>query len=151
MDNAKQIKKIVEDFFAKLDPEASIRVLPSTGENIPVQAMVLESQTLIGANGETLFEIQHLLNIIVKRAGGTLYVDLDINGYKKKKIDYLRQAARSAADEASLSRRQQALAPMTPYERRIVHLELAERADVVTESVGIGSGRKVVVKPASAR
>ena len=93
-------------------------------------------------------EIQHLLKAILRRKIGALfYIDLDINNYKKKKIAYLRELARSIADEVALTKKEKVLSPMPSYERRIIHLELAGRSDVTTESIDEEPKRKVVVRP----
>ena len=55
--------------------------------------------------------------------------------------------AKSLAEEALMERRAIVMRPMSPYERRIVHMELADRKDVITESVGEGEERRVIVKP----
>ncbi|PIR71473.1 MAG: hypothetical protein COU43_02475 [Candidatus Nealsonbacteria bacterium CG10_big_fil_rev_8_21_14_0_10_37_25] len=75
------------------------------------------------------------------------FIDLDINGYKKKKLDYLKELARSLADEVALTKKEKNLPPMAAYERRIIHLELAGRSDVTTESIGEEPERRVVVRP----
>ena len=75
------------------------------------------------------------------------YIDLDINDYKKKKKDYLKELACSIANEVALSKKQKELPPMSAYERRIIHLELAERQDVSTESIGQEPERKVIITP----
>jgi len=74
---------------------------------------------------------------------------LDINDYKKKKNEYLRELARSVADEVSLSKKEKILGPMPPYERRVIHMELAGRSDVVSESIGEGPERRVGVRPSA--
>jgi len=74
---------------------------------------------------------------------------LDINDYKKKKVEYLREMARDAANEVSLSKKEKNLVSMPAYERRVIHLELADREDVITESVGEEPERSVIIKPAS--
>jgi spoIIIJ-associated protein len=75
------------------------------------------------------------------------YIDIDISGYKKKKIEYLKELARSIADEVSLTKKEIILDPMPSFERRIIHLELASRPDVTTESIGKEPKRRVVIKP----
>ena len=73
-------------------------------------------------------------------------LSFDINDYQKNKEQYLRDLARTTADEVVLFKADKELPAMTPGERRIVHLELAERQDVVSESVGEGPERRVVIK-----
>ena len=146
--NNNSLKSLVEELFKKLDPEAMVAVFPVKDETLSIDIRVQDPNVLIGQNGETLFEIQHLLKVILKRKlNQSVYVDLDINSYKKKKAEYLKELARASANDVSLSRRTKMLAPMVAYERRIIHLELAGREDVVTESIGQGSSRKVVIKP----
>jgi len=148
--NNNSLRSLVEELIKKLDPEATVAVFPVKDMTVPIDIKVEDANVLIGPNGETLFELQHLLKVILKRKlDQDVYVDLDINSYKKKKTEYLKELARASANDVSLSRRTKMLAPMVAYERRIIHLELAGREDVVTESVGQGSSRKVVIKPRS--
>ncbi|MCD6402414.1 hypothetical protein J7L36_00985, partial [bacterium] len=75
------------------------------------------------------------------------YINLDINKYKKKKTEYLKELANSVADQVALTKKEKVLPPMQAFERRIIHLELADRSDVTTESIGKEPERRVVVKP----
>jgi spoIIIJ-associated protein len=103
---------------------------------------------LIGERGQTLADIQHLLKIILRKKTEELfYVNVDVNDYKKKKTEYLKELANSVADDVILSKEEKALSPMRAFERRIVHMELAERSGVITESIGERDERKVIVKP----
>ena len=106
-----------------------------------------EPQILIGQQGQTLFEIQRLLRtVLYKRLGRVVYLNLDINEYKKKKIEYLKDLARDLADQVSLTKEEKALLPMSAYERRIIHAELSQKTDVITESRGEGFERHIVIK-----
>jgi len=146
--NLNKIKEIVKEFFEKTTFDVEIEFLPEKEQTLPINLRVEEPQILIGEGGQTLAEIQHLLKAILrKKIEEPFYIGLDINNYKKKKIEYLKELARSTADEVSLSKKEKALSPMPAYERRIIHMELAGRSDVVTESVGEEPERKIVVKP----
>ena len=59
----------------------------------------------------------------------------------------MKETAKSLADEVVLTKEEKVLAPMSAYERRIIHLELAERENVKTESIGEGLERRLVIKP----
>jgi len=143
-----KIKEITEEFFKKATFEVEIELLPQKNLTLPINLKVEEPQILIGEGGKTLLEIQHLLKAILKRKiEGNFYLDLDINNYKKKKIEYLKELARSIADEVALTKKEKKLAPMPAYERRIIHLELAGRPDVTTESIGQEPERSIVVRP----
>lgn len=148
--NLEKIKKIVEEFFGKMTFEAEIEILPPKDLTLPVQLQAKEPQILIGQGGETLAEIQHLLRIILrKEITEEVYIDLDINDYKKKKTDYLKELAREIAEEVALTKKEKELSPMPAYERRIIHLELAGRTDVISESIGQEPERRVVIRPRS--
>jgi len=144
----KKIKVITDEFFKKMTFEVEIEILPQKDLALPINLKLKEPQILIGEGGQTLFEIQHLLKAILKRKiSEPFFIDLDISGYKKKKIEYLKELAKNIADEVALTKKEKQLTPMPAYERRIIHLELADRSDVTTESIGREPERRVVIRP----
>lgn len=148
--NLEKIKKITEEFFQKTTFEVEIEFLPPKDLTLPINIKSEEPQILIGEGGQTLAEIQHLLKVILKRKIETnepFYLDIDINDYKKKKIAYLKELAKSTAKEVVLTKKEKVLPPMPAYERRVIHLELADLPDVTTESLGQEPERRVVVRP----
>lgn len=146
--DVREIKKITKEFFEKTAFEVEIEFLPQKDLTLPINLKAEEPQILIGEGGQTLAEIQHLLKAILKRKiEENFYIDLDINNYKEKKIEYLKESARSLADEVALTKKEKQLSPMPAYERRIIHLELAGRSDVTTESIGQEPERRVVIRP----
>lgn len=143
-----EIKKIVEEFFEKTGIDLSLEFLPPKEKTIFINLKAKEPKILIGEKGETLSDIQHLLKAILKKKiKKEFYIDLDVNDYKKRKIKYLKELAKSLADEVALTKKEKILPPMPAYERRVIHLELASRKDVTTESIGKEPERKVVIKP----
>ena len=143
-----EIKKTVKEFFEKATLEVEIEFLSPEDLTLPINLKTEDPQILIGERGQTLFEIQHLLKAILKRKiKENFYIDLDINDYKKQKIDYLKEMAESVADEVALTKKEKILFPMPAYERRIIHLELAGRQDVTTESIGKEPERQIVIRP----
>ena len=146
--NLQEIEKIIQEFFEKTSFEVEAEVLSPEEKTVPVRIRTEEPKILIGQNGQTLAEIQHLLKAMLRRRiSEQFYLDIDINDYKKKKIEYLKETAGFLADEVALSKKEKMLAPMPAYERRIIHLELAERKDIATESIGQEPERKVVIRP----
>src|SRR3989344_1739415 len=144
--NLKKVKEIVEEFFRKMAFEPIIEV-SLAGEIVSVDLETDEPQILISQGGETLAEIQRLLKIIARRQlTEDFRLELDINGYKKKKADYLKEMAKEAADEVALTKKEKELPIMPSYERRVVHLALAQRTDVVSESVGQGLERRIIIR-----
>ncbi len=149
-ENFNKIKEAIEVFFNKLSFLAQINISQKEENSLSVDVKTDEPQILIGERGETLYEIQHLLKLLVKKITGSkdlIFIDLDINDYKKKKASYLKEMACSVADEVVLTRKEKTLPPMSAYERRIIHSELAGRDNIITESVGEEPERKVVIRP----
>jgi len=143
-----EIKKTIKKFFEKTTFEVEIEFFPQIDLTLPINLKMETPQILIGEGGQTLYDIQHLLKAILKRKiEENFYIDLDINDYKKKKIEYLKEIARSVADEVSLTKKEKILSSMSAYERRIIHLELAGRQDITTESIGQEPERRIIVKP----
>ena len=144
------IKKEIKEFFKKTSFDIKVEVGTLQEETIPVNIEMEEPQILIGEGGQTLADIQRLLKAVLKKTVAIeepFYIDLDINNYKKKKLEYLKETARALADEAVLLKKEKELPPMPAYERRIIHLELAGRQDLTTESIGEGLERKVIIRP----
>ncbi len=114
-------------------------ILDITGDDLAV---------LIGRHGRTLDSIQFLVSAICRRKLGFRYpIVIDVEGYKSRQRQKLESLARSVANRAVSQNRDINMRPMTPYERRIIHITLKEDGRVKTESEGEGSERHVVVMP----
>ncbi len=72
---------------------------------------------------------------------------MDINNYRRERERLISELAKAAARKALMNKQEVKLPAMNAYERRIIHLELASRPDVKTESYGEGRERYIVVKP----
>ena len=105
---------------------------------------------LIGRHAETLNAFQLITRLIVgKEIGHAAHIVIDVEGYRQRREDSLRQLAQRMAQQAVSSGRRQALEPMSPAERRIIHMALRDSAEVTTESTGEDPRRKVVIIPRS--
>lgn len=114
-------------------------ILDITGDDLAV---------LIGRHGRTLDSLQFLISTITSRTIGFKYpIVIDVEGYKDRQRQKLEEIAESAASRAITQGRKIKLRPMTPYERRIIHLTLRDNVKVETISEGEGRGRRVVVIP----
>jgi spoIIIJ-associated protein len=103
---------------------------------------------LIGRRGETLQALQFLIRMVTNRQlGRKAYVVIDIEDYRERRVQMLRRLARRTAGRVSSSGRDDSLEPMSPAERRIVHMALAGHPEVRTESEGEGNQRRVVIFP----
>lgn len=114
-------------------------ILDITGSDLAV---------LIGRHGKTLDALQFLISAITTRTMGFRYpVVVDVEGYKSRQREKLENLAYSAAHRARTQHRSIKLRPMTPYERRIIHITLRDEEGIETASEGEGSARHVVVIP----
>jgi len=105
---------------------------------------------LIGRRGETLRDLQYVARLIVgKRLGRNLNLIVDVEGYKQRREQTLRQLAARMAERVIATRKSIALEPMPANERRIIHLALRNHPEVTTQSVGQGDDRKVTLIPKS--
>jgi len=101
---------------------------------------------LIRRSGEGLQALQHLLATAFRRQLGEDYrVVLDCLGYRREKDAELRQMARFTAERAKATSAAQEIGPLNPYERRLVHLTVAEIAGVTSESIGDAFLKTVVI------
>jgi len=109
-----------------------------------------DAGAVIGRGGEVIDAIQYLAAQAVSRAegGGRRRVMIDAAEYRRTRADALTQLALRAAEEAVQYGEEIELDPMTPHDRRIVHLALKERTDVTTRSEGDEPRRRIIVEPA---
>lgn len=145
-----KIKEIIQEFFGQTGLAIEVDVKSPVDATVPINLTAEDPQFLIGEGGQNLIEIQRLLKAVMRKKIVSLepfYIDVDVNDYKKKKTEYLKETARATADEVVLAKKEKTLDPMSPYERRIVHTELASRTDVSTESIGEEPERRVIIKP----
>ena len=107
---------------------------------------------IIGRRGETLRALQFLVNIILSRqeeGSGTVVVDVE--QYRERRQRQVSTLASRMAERAVVGGQPVTLDPMTPSDRRIVHVTLADNQAVVTESSGEGSQRRVTISPTGER
>ena len=103
---------------------------------------------LIGRRGQTLSCLQYIVRLIVGHQTRTwLPITIDVEGYKKRRYQALQSFARQMAEQVQANEKSFTMEPMPAYERRLVHLALADNDGVVTESIGQGESRRVVILP----
>ena len=107
------------------------------------------SGVLIGRRGKTLNEIQYLINTIFRRQFQETQkrIIVDVGNYRHRREQTLNRLALNAADKVAAIRREISLEPMSPQERRIIHLALKEHGGVYTYSDGEEPYRKIVIAP----
>lgn len=118
-------------------------------EYFQVEISGRKSGVLIGRRGRTLNDLQYLLNTILKRQfqGLKKRVVLDVENYRARREETLRHLALGVARKVKQSGREVALEPMTPQDRRTIHLALQNDESVQTYSKGEEPYRRVIVAP----
>ncbi len=154
---AEVAKQVLESLFSRMGITASVepQAEPSVGgEDDELGAPIAfdvrgdDLGILIGRRGQTLSCLQYIVRLIVGRQTDVWApIVIDVEGYKQRHYEALRALAWRIAEQVKAKGESFALEPMLAYERRIIHLALAESPDVTTQSVGEGGARKVVILP----
>ena len=127
--------------------DATVDVYDS-GEAISVDVTTEETGLFIGQKGETIDAVQYLLNVATYRNRPfSKRIIVDSEGYRQRRIEAIRGMAHRTARRALREKRPLSLPPMSPAERRVIHLFLKENPDVTTSSEGEEENRRVVVNP----
>ena len=101
---------------------------------------------LIRRGGEGLQALQHVVATTFRRQlGDDNRIVIDCNGFRRDKDAELRQMALFIAGKARSSGMPQEMGPLNPYERRIVHLAVAQEQDVTSESIGDAFMKTVII------
>jgi spoIIIJ-associated protein len=118
-------------------------------ESRQILAIAVEDHAvLIGRRGDNLHALQQLFNALLKHKDPSApYITIDVANYKKDRIEKVMRIAEDAAQKVQDYGKEYSLNPMNAFERRIVHMVLADKSDLETESVGEDPHRKVVVRP----
>jgi spoIIIJ-associated protein len=124
--------------------------IASGGETSRLNVKGDDLGALIGRRGEKLASLQHIVNLIVGRREGQHHrIAIDVENYRGRREEQLRDVADRAAKRVVQSGKILQLEPMPAVERRVVHMALLEHPKVRTQSVGVEPNRRIVVLPAS--
>ena len=139
------IVAFLDRFVAALGIKASVNV-EETADGPRLNLSGDEAELLVRHRGEPLKALQHLVDMSFGRAlPDEKRVFVDALEYRKGKDIELRQMAKFLAEKARQSGLDQQLGPLNPYERRIVHMTVAEIPGVTTESVGDAFSKTVLI------
>jgi spoIIIJ-associated protein len=149
-------KNILDTLLELMDLEASVTLsheftvsnedgtTSSVGLNIEGEDLGI----LIGRRGQTMASLQHIVRIIMAhKMQVRVPIVLDVEGYKQRRCEGLRALALRLAEQVRTRKAPFTMEPMSAFDRRIIHLALADHPDVTTESTGFGESRKVVINP----
>ena len=145
-DNAKIVTEITEKLLTLLNVKGKVAV-QETDEVVEVNIESEESGALIGFHGKILSALELILNVSTgKKTGQWKRAIINVGDYRQRQEESLKKMALKAAERARFLKESVTLSPMSPAERRIVHLTLKETTDMTTESIGEGEARRVVVR-----
>lgn len=152
-DKKKAIVTIAEELLDKAGFKGEVKFTEDGPSGLSTLCVESEDDLsmLIGKNGQNLSAFEHLVRLMAIRklsySPEELRFVVDVNDYRKSRTDYLVGVAKEVARRVVETKKAEALAPMTSYERRLVHTELASYKDIQTESIGQEPRRRIIVKP----
>jgi spoIIIJ-associated protein len=136
---------VLKALLEKMDVDADVTLDDRPGmEGLEVTGGELGA--LIGRGGENLVALQQVVSAITsKSVGRPVHVPVDVEGYRRRREEQLREIARRVAGRVKTTGQAVTLEPMLAYERRIVHLSVQDQPGIKTESVGMDPNRRVVI------
>ncbi len=150
---AEEVKKTIEEVATELFKLLEIDGTFEITETDDVYEVVLDTNDtgiVIGYHGDTLDSLQFILSLAVsKKLGEFKTVTLEVGDYKKSRGEWLENLARDTKERVLAEQKEIYLSDLKPWERRIVHLIFQDDQEVVSESVGEGKERVLVIKPKS--
>ncbi len=148
---ARRAREILEAILPHLvsSPRVEVASVGDEAGTVRLSLSGADGGMIIGRRGQTLDALEHLVNRIVLReeAEPRARIALDVEGYRERRQEALEQLARRLAAKARESGRPVTLNPMSPRDRRIVHIALESDPSVSTASEGEGHYRRLVIAP----
>ncbi len=143
-----EARAIVQAILDSMGAAISSEVVEESDEQIVVDMRGEDAGIVIGRQGETLAALQLVASVIFhRRTGLGTRVILDAEGYRERRTAGLKEQALRVAASVKSTGREAVLESLRPFERRIVHLALADDPDVFTYSEGEGDDRALVISP----
>jgi spoIIIJ-associated protein len=154
----KAAKNVLEKLLDLMDIPASVTLSSEftvedkegTASSIGLNIEGEDLGILIGRRGQTLASLQYIVRLITTHQTQVrMPIVIDVEGYKRRRCEGLRALARRLAEQVKSRRMPFTMEPMSAFDRRVIHLALADHPDVTTKSTGVGEARKVVILPRS--
>lgn len=143
----KKVNQAIEEILNALEIDGTFNLEEiEGGYNVVVSTE--DSGIVIGHHGDTLEALQIILSQAVsKKVGEFKRVSVEVGDYKKNREEYLRSLAQQTKERVLEEKKEVFLPELKSWERRIVHVFLQDDPDVVSESIGEGKDRTLVIKP----
>ncbi len=142
------VKTYTEELIKHMGIEGQV-IVNEDNQKIKVEIYGQDVGSLIGRRGKTLSDMQYLISVVIRRQFYELkkMIVLDVENYRERREKTLVQLAKSVAKKVKEEGIEKELEPMTPQERRVIHLALQDYPGVTTTSRGEEPSRKVVIVP----
>lgn len=144
------VEKEVQEFLSQMVQMMHLELhtkVESTEDNLKVELSGPDRDIVLQSRAELLEAFQYLLNRTFSRSARGVRILVDCDGFRRKKEEELQQIAVRVSERVRLTGQSEELGMMNPYERRIVHLSIAEEDGVSSESAGDGFMKRVVIFP----
>lgn len=146
--NLEIAKKTITELLGSMGFEIQINERQEEGR-VVLNIRCNDAKLLIGKQGATLEALQYIVKVLVYRQlpeGEKFSFALDIDDYKDKRVIYLKDLARKAAQQVKQTKKPVSLVPMPAHERRVVHNYLSLYSDLESTSTGRDPERKIIIK-----
>jgi spoIIIJ-associated protein len=142
-----RLREFLSEVLAHLGVQAKVSIT-ETADAVVAEITGEDLGIVIGKRGQTIDALEYLASIVLYPApGARKRVEVDAEGYKGRRRATIEKIATRKAQEAVRRNKPVQLEPMTPAERKIVHMTLKDRRDVATESTGREPNRCVIISP----
>lgn len=150
MEKKKKIaQKTAEELFKILEIDGDVSV-DFSDDLISVSLETEDSGIVIGRHGDVLESLQTILSLCISKKMDKFYrVSLEVGDYKKNREEYLMNMLRDTKERVLSENREISIPSLKAWERRIIHLNLSDDKEVISESVGEGKDRVLVIRPKS--
>jgi len=146
---ARKAQEITQNMLNHSAINGKALVVEDSATRILIEIVTAEAGLVIGSQGETLNAMQTLVRAITSVDNEKrIPIMLDCQGYRGRREAALINQAHELAAQVRESGKEAVIEGLSPYERRIVHLALADDPTIVTYSEGEGEDRRLVVSPA---
>ena len=151
-DLAEKASEFLLGVLERMGISADIDIKDDTDKTV-LEIQTGDTELVIGRRGVVIDALQHLVNKAVfkeKRDEKTKPLVVDAGGFRDKQIERLRSLAQRMGEKALQTKQIVELQPMSPHDRRIVHMAIAEIPGLTSRSEGEGEDRHILVVPAAA-
>lgn len=142
------VERFLRGLLARIDDSLDVSVRDAD-DAVEAEITGERASRLAGRDGRVLQAVEVLAYTVLSKHTGRvdLRVRVDAGGFRRRHADNLTRLAERLAVQVAKSGEPHELQPMSPSDRRIMHIALKEHPDVMTESVGEGPSRHLIIRP----